>query len=72
MGIICFLTLWSATSLQCWEEDPRIQEHNKLTDDLIALGDNAFQLERYKNLLEKRQQDEKTIDDEDDDEEFID
>lgn len=39
MKFIFFLSVASAFSpLLAWEEDPRIEQHNKLTDNLLQLG----------------------------------
>jgi hypothetical protein len=34
-----------------FEEDPRIEEHNKLTDRLLALGDEECHLKLYEEYL---------------------
>ena len=39
MKFIFFLGVASTfSSLLAWEEDPRIEQHNKLTDNLLQLG----------------------------------
>lgn len=56
IGIMTFLLVlaFMATALG-GEDDPRIEEHNKLTDRLLAIGDEQVMLKRYMAYLDEKE-----------------
>lgn len=56
IGIMTFLLVlaFMVTALGC-EDDPRIEEHNKLTDRLLAIGDEQVMLKRYMAYLDEKE-----------------
>lgn len=45
------------TCVFSWEEDPRIEEHNKLTDYLLELADEQTGAKEYeKKAIEEKEQ----------------